>query len=121
MRWPSPHVTTARATRKASTIRRIVPLANPEYALAGGSVPVSTAAATAMTEAVRMGITSATTATIVAAKMAKRCHAGVVRPSGTGENQIARASATIAARPITTRRLDGTVVTATPSRDGIAP
>jgi hypothetical protein len=72
-----------------------------------------------MTEAVRMGIASTTTATIVAEKIAKRCQAGVVRPSGTGENQIPTASATIAARAIATRRLESAVVMASAIPDGI--
>ena len=36
-RCPSPHFTTARATRKAMMMRRIVELANPAYAWAGVS------------------------------------------------------------------------------------
>ena len=75
IRAPSPHFTTDRATRKASTMRRIVPLANPAYAFAGESSPVRTAAATAMTEAVRIGRAFVTTKTMAPAKIAKSRHA----------------------------------------------
>ena len=88
---PRPHFTMARATRKATTIRRIVPFANPAYAFAGVRTPESTAMPTARTEAVRIGNAPTMTEAIVAAKIAKRCHAGGVRPSGTGQNQIADA------------------------------
>ena len=70
---------------------RIVPFANPAYALAGVRTPESTAMPTASTEAVRIGNAPTITETIVAAKIAKRCQAGGVSPSGTGQNQIADA------------------------------
>ena len=60
-------------------------------------MPVSTAAATASTDAVRIGNAPMTTETIVAAKIANRCHAWAVSPSGGGMNQMASATATIAA------------------------
>ena len=57
--WPSraprPHFTIARATRNATTISRIVPLAKPAYAFAGGRKPERTEMATARTDAVRIG------------------------------------------------------------------
>ena len=75
IRAPRPHFTTERATRKASTMRRMVPFANPAYAFAGDSSPVSTAAATAMTDAVKMGNALATTKTMAPANSAKSRHA----------------------------------------------
>ena len=68
---------------------RIVPFANPAYALAGVRTPDSTAMPTARTEAVRIGNAPTMTETIVAAKIANSCQAGGVSPSGTGQNQIA--------------------------------
>ena len=56
-------------------------------------MPVSTAAATANTDAVRIGNAPITTDKIVAAKIANRCHACAVNPPGGGMNQIASATA----------------------------
>ncbi len=53
---------------------------------------------TARTEAVRIGNAPTMTEAIVAAKIAKRCHAGGVRPFGTGQNQIAAPRAATPAR-----------------------
>src|SRR3954468_5982644 len=92
-RVPSPHFTTALATRKATTIRRMVPFPKPEYASAGSSSPVSTAPATARTDAVRIGSALTTTEKIAPAKSAKRRQAGTVSPSGGVVHQIAATSA----------------------------
>src|SRR5262245_61885742 len=83
---------------------RIVGLANPEYAAAGGMVPVRTAAAMASTEAARMEKAPTTTETIAEAKIAKSRHAGAVRPAGSGQNQIAAARASVASRAMIVRR-----------------
>jgi hypothetical protein len=50
----------------------MVPFPNPEYACSGASVPVSTAAASARIDDVRIGSALATTAKIAAAKSANR-------------------------------------------------
>ena len=55
MRRPSPDFTTAFATRNATTTSSTLELAKPAKALAGSTVPVSTTAATASSEAVRSG------------------------------------------------------------------
>jgi len=68
-------------------------LANPPNAFAGATVPVSTAAASAIMAAVRSGNAFRITERIAAPKMAKRCHALGVNPSGTGVNQIPSATA----------------------------
>ena len=54
---------------------RIVPLANPAYAFAGESSPVSTAPATAKTDAVRIGRALVTTKTMAPAKVSNSRHA----------------------------------------------
>ena len=82
------------------TMSRIVELANPAYAWAGVSVPVSTAAAAANTDAVRIGNAPTITETMAATKIANTRHAGTVSPSGGDVNQITRASATTATRAI---------------------
>ena len=93
MRRPSPDLTTAFATRKATTTRSTLALAKPAKALPGSRVRVRTAADTASSEAVKSGKAFKMTAKIAAAKMAKRCHASLVSPAGIGENQIANARA----------------------------
>src|SRR5690349_20998710 len=105
-RWPRPHFTTARATRKATRMRTIVGFENPAYAASADTVPDSTAAAMARTDAVRIGKASMTPARIAAMKIANRCHACGLRPSGGGTNQIASATARVTARAIRTRRND---------------
>jgi hypothetical protein len=57
---------------------------------------VRTAAATATSDAVRIGNAFATTEKIAAAKMAKRRHASIDKPSGGGVNQIPIASRAVA-------------------------
>src|SRR5262245_47294424 len=52
-RAPRPHLTTALATRNATTMSTIVPLANPAYASSGLSRRLSTAKAIAKTDEVR--------------------------------------------------------------------
>src|SRR4029450_13588120 len=79
IRAPRPQVTTPRATRNATMIKRMVPLANPAQGGAAGTTPLSTARAPARPEAVRIGSTPATTAAMAVAKIANRCHAGVAR------------------------------------------
>jgi len=76
----------------------IVGFANPAYAAVAESVPESTAAAMASTDAVRMGNAPMTTEKIVAAKMANRCHAWAVSCPDGGMNQIASATASAIAR-----------------------
>src|SRR6516164_8687712 len=71
----------------------IVGLANPSYASSAVSVLVNTAAATARTDAVRIGNAPITTESIVAEKMAKRCHACALRSPGGGMNQMMSAAA----------------------------
>src|SRR5216110_1321275 len=93
MRRPSPDFTTALATRKATTTRRTLALANPAKALPGSTVRVSTAADTASSEAVKSGNEFRMTAKMAAAKMAKRCQASLVSPAGIGENHMAKAKA----------------------------
>src|SRR5690242_5636983 len=79
-------------------MRTIVGLAKPAYASLAASVPDNTAAAMASTDAVSMGNAPITTDRIVAAKIAKRCHAwGVTLPGG-GMNQIATATARLMTR-----------------------
>src|SRR5262249_9062083 len=104
IRAPRPHLTTARATRKARTISKIVPLAKPAYAFAGDSRPVSTDAATASTDAVRIGKALTTTEAMAAANTMNRRHAGSARPSGAGTNHMATAIATTAIRVSRVRR-----------------
>src|SRR5262245_55181893 len=96
---------TARATRNATTINRIVPFAKPAYASEAGRVFVRTATATARTEAVRIGSASTTTAAIVDAKIAKSRHACGVRPSGAGISQSTTRSARTPARATRLRRV----------------
>ena len=79
-------------------MRMIVGLANESYASSADSVPVRTAAATAKTDAVRIGNAPITTDRIVAAKIANRCHACAVNPPGAGMNQIVSAIANEMAR-----------------------
>src|SRR5678816_1453414 len=98
IRVPRPHLMTDRATRNARTISRIVPFANPEYAFSAGKRLVSTAAATATTDAVRIGNALKTTEAIAAAKSAKRRHAATDKPAGGGANHIPAAATTIAVR-----------------------
>src|SRR5882724_8441278 len=93
MRLPSPDFTTALATRKATTTRRTLALANPAKALPGSTVRVSTAADTASSEAVKSGNEFRMTAKMAAAKMAKRCQDSFVSPAGIGANQMPKASA----------------------------
>src|ERR1700745_3957526 len=92
MRRPSPDFTTALATRKATTTRSTLALANPAKALPGSTVRVSTAADTASKEAVKSGNAFRMTAKIAAANMAKRCHASFVSPAGIGDNQMPTAT-----------------------------
>src|SRR5262245_51050875 len=98
IRTPRPHLMIARATRNARTIRRIVAFANPAYAFAGVRRPVSTVAATASTEAVRIGKALTTTDRMAAAKMANTRQASRVKPSGGPANHRITASRTIDAR-----------------------
>ena len=63
-------------------MRRMVPFPKPEYASSGLSSPLSTAAATARTDAVRIGRALTTTEKIAPAKSANRRHAGTLSPSG---------------------------------------
>src|SRR6185436_15136413 len=85
--------TTALATRKATTTRRTLALANPAKAFTGSTVRVSTAADTASSEAVNSGNEFRMTAKIAAANMAKRCQASLVSPAGIGESQMLNATA----------------------------
>ena len=87
MRRPSPHLTTALATTKATTTSSTLEFAKPAKALTGSRVPDNTAAATASRAAVRSGKAFRMTATMADAKMANSCHASIVRPAGTGVNQ----------------------------------
>src|SRR5688572_5073369 len=98
MRLPSPDFTTAWATMNAITTRRTLELAKPEYASAGVIVPVTTTAPTAIIEAVSSGNAPNSTEVMAAAKTAKRCQAGAVRPDGIGENQMPSAITKGAAR-----------------------
>ena len=93
MRRPRPDFTTAFATRKATTTRSTLEFAKPAKALAGSTVPVSTTAPTASSEAVRSGNAFTMTEKIAAAKTAKRCQASPVSPAGIGANQMPRARA----------------------------
>src|SRR5215831_6724747 len=112
MRRPRPHFTTLLATRKATTTRSTLPLAKPAKALAGAIVPVSAAAAAASIPAVSSGNAATMTEKIADAKMAKRCQAWTVSPSGTGANHSPSASAKVAARLTTARRRGRTALTA---------
>ena len=98
MRRPSPDFTTACATRKAITTSSTLALAKPAKAFAGEIVPVRTTAATASIVEVSSGKAPTSTDAIAATNTAKRCHAGAVRPAGTGANQMPIASAKGAAR-----------------------
>ncbi len=82
----------------AITTSRTLVLAKPEKACAGVIVPVRTTAPTAIIEAVRSGKEPRSTHAIAATKTANRCHAGAVRPAGTGVNQMPIAIAKGAAR-----------------------
>ncbi len=82
----------------AITTSRTLELAKPEYACAGVIVPVSTIVPTATIDAVRSGKAPISTHVIEATNTAKRCHAGIVRPAGTGANQMPSAIAKGAAR-----------------------
>ena len=93
MRRPSPHFTTAFATRNATTTSSTLEFAKPAKALAGSTVPVSTTAPTASSEAVRSGKALTMTEKIAAAKTANRCQASLVSPAGIGANQMPRARA----------------------------
>ena len=104
MRRPRPDFTTLLATRKATTTRSTLPLAKPAKALAGATVPVSTAAAAASIAAVRSGKAATMTEKMAAAKMAKRCHAWLVSPAGIGVSQRPSASANVAVRLSSARR-----------------
>ena len=75
-------------------------LAKPPNAFAGDIVPVRTTAATASIVEVRSGNAPTRTEAIAATKTAKRCHAGAVRPAGTGVNPMPMASAKGTARLI---------------------
>ena len=81
-------------------MRRIVEFAKPAYAWAGVSRPVSTAAAAANTEAVRIGNAPTMTEKIAARNSANSRHAGTVSPSGGGTSQMTTASATVARRAV---------------------
>src|SRR5215207_11408293 len=122
-RWPSrspnPHFTTARATKKATMMSTIVGLANPAYASLAVSVPVSTAAATARTDAVRIGNAPITTDRIVAAKIANRCHAWGLNVPGGGTNQIPSATASTIRRAIRPRRIEAVVTCVSPRSLGV--
>ena len=65
-------------------------LAKPPKALAGSSVSVSTAIAPASSAEVSSGKALTMTAKIAAAKIANRCQASRVSPSGIGANQMPR-------------------------------
>src|SRR6185436_7453928 len=97
-RLPRPHLTTAFATRNATTISRIVPLPKPAYASAGVSKPVSTDAATANTDVVRIGKAFVTTEKIAAAKMANSRQASRLNPSGGGVHHTTAARPQVAMR-----------------------
>ena len=88
IRRPSPDFTTACATMNATTTSSTLALAKPENACAGVIVPVRTTVPTAIIEAVRSGKAPRSTDTMAATKTANRCHAGAVRPAGTGVNQM---------------------------------
>src|SRR6185436_8106928 len=90
-------------------IKTIVGLENPSYAVSGLSVPDRTAAATASSDAVRIGSAPIMTDRIVAAKIANRCHACAVRVPGGGVNQIPRATASVTTLVIRWRRRLGVV------------
>src|SRR4051812_42273211 len=94
----------------------MVPFAKPAYAFAGESRPVSTAADTANTDAVRIGNALMTTDAIAAAKTTKSLHASGVNPSGGETNQADAATATSAARSHLVRA--GPVVIAAPLGGG---
>ena len=98
IRRPSPDLTTACATMKAITTSSTLELAKPEKACAGVIVPVRTTVPTAIIAAVSSGKAPRSTDTMAAAKTANRCHAGAVRPAGTGANQMPIAIAKGAAR-----------------------
>src|SRR5580704_5432128 len=93
IRLPRPDLTTAWATRNATTTNKTLVLANPLKACAGVIVPVRTTAATAIVVDVNKGYAPSSTATIADTNTAKRCQAGAVRPAGTGVNQIPSAMA----------------------------
>jgi hypothetical protein len=98
MRRPSPDLTTACATMNAMTTSSTLVLAKPANALAGVIVPVSTTAAAASIVAVNSGNAPTSTEAIAATNTAKRCHAGAVRPAGTGVIQMPMASTNGSAR-----------------------
>ena len=77
-------------------------MAKPAKAFSGSTARVSTAAATAIIAAVRSGNAFRMTERIAAAKMAKRCHASVVSPAGTGVSQMPSARANV--RPCLIKR-----------------
>src|SRR6516165_6969831 len=93
MRCPSPDLTTACATIKAITTSRTLGFAKPTNALEYEMVPLRTTAATASVVEVSKENALSRTAAIAATKIAKRCHAGEVSPSGTGDSQIPMAMA----------------------------
>jgi hypothetical protein len=93
MRWPSPHLTTACATRKATTTRSTLGLAKPAKALAGSSVLLSTAMEPASNADVSKGYALTMTAKMAPAKRANRCQASRVSPSGMGVSQMPMPSA----------------------------
>jgi hypothetical protein len=101
-------------------IRTIVGLAKPAYASTAVNVPVSTAAAMARTDAVKIGNAPITTERIVAKKIANRCQACAVSPPGGGMNQIANATASATTRAMRVRRIDGTGVAAA-GKPGLGP
>ena len=88
IRRPRPDFTTACATTKATTTSSTLALAKPENACAGVIVPVRTTVPTATIAAVSSGKAPRSTDAMAAAKTANRCHAGAVRPAGTGANQM---------------------------------
>src|SRR5690348_11827288 len=90
---PRPDLTTAWATRKATTTSNTLVFAKPAKALAGETVPVKTTAATAIVVEVRRGNAPISTARMAETNTANKCHAGVVSPAGTGEKAMASASA----------------------------
>jgi hypothetical protein len=113
IRLPRPHLTTACETRKATTTRSTLGLAKPPKTLAGSSVSLSTATAPASSAEVSSGSALTMTAKIAAAKMANRCQASRVSPSGIGENQMPMAKANTASVFAVSRKPDAGAFIAT--------
>ncbi len=79
-----------RAIKKANTISQTTSLLKPLNASSKVRVPVAVTAMRPKMETVPIGNGFKTTPNIVATKMAKRCIASGLTPSGSGQNQRIR-------------------------------